>query len=56
MKYAVEMAELRYHDIHTEFHKDWFRHSEVNRGDTQTHTQQRDRISLLSFFKESRLK
>jgi hypothetical protein len=28
MKYAVEMG----HDIH----KDWFRHSEVDREDTQT--------------------
>jgi hypothetical protein len=22
---------LRCHDIHTEFHKDWFRHSEVDK-------------------------
>jgi hypothetical protein len=26
-------------DIRTKYHKDWFRHSEVNKGDTQTHTQ-----------------
>jgi hypothetical protein len=33
---------LRCHDIHTEFHKDWFRHSDVNRGrftDTWTRRQ-----------------
>jgi hypothetical protein len=24
--------ELRTHDIHTKFHKDWFTHSEVNVG------------------------
>jgi hypothetical protein len=23
---------LRCHDIHTEFHKEWFRHSKVGRG------------------------
>jgi hypothetical protein len=23
--------ELRWHDTHTEFHKEWFRHSEVHR-------------------------
>jgi hypothetical protein len=50
--------------IRTKFHKDWFRHSKVNRwGDTQTdrdththththaNTQQRDLISLLDSFK-----
>jgi hypothetical protein len=31
--------------------KDWFRHSKVNKGDTQTNRQQRDLISLLYFFK-----
>jgi uncharacterized C2H2 Zn-finger protein len=50
---------LRCRDICTKFHKDWFRHSEVNRGHTHTHTQERDLISLLCFFffqnKESRL-
>jgi hypothetical protein len=35
----------------TKFHKDWFRLSKVNRGDTNTHGQQRDLISLLYFFK-----
>jgi hypothetical protein len=29
---------LRCRDIRTKFHKYWFRHSEVNTGDTQTHT------------------
>jgi hypothetical protein len=38
---------LRYHDAHTKFNEDWFRHSEVNRGDSQTHRQPGDRISLL---------
>jgi hypothetical protein len=28
MKNAVEMAQN--HDIHTKFHKDWFRHSKVD--------------------------
>jgi hypothetical protein len=28
MKYAAEMG-LRSHDIHSEFHKDWFKHSKV---------------------------
>jgi hypothetical protein len=29
---------LRCHDIRTKFSKDWFRHSEVDKGgDTQTH-------------------
>jgi hypothetical protein len=44
---------LRCHDIHTKFHTDWFQHSEVIRGDTQTHRQDGDRISLLE---ESRLR
>jgi hypothetical protein len=49
---------LRCHDMHTEFHKDWYRHSKVNWGDSQTHRQHGDRISLLSLFqnKESRQK
>jgi hypothetical protein len=29
---------LRCHDIHTKFHKDWFRHSKIDRADTQTQT------------------
>jgi hypothetical protein len=41
---------LRCHDIHTKFHKDWFSHSEVDRGDSQTHKQHGDIISLLLFF------
>jgi hypothetical protein len=40
-----------YHDIHIKFHKDWFSHSEVNEtGDSQTHGEYGDRISLLLFF------
>jgi hypothetical protein len=35
---------LKCHDIYTKFHKDWFRHSTVDRGDTQTYKQHRDRI------------
>jgi hypothetical protein len=31
MKYAVEMGSGA-----IKFHKDWFRHSKVDRGDTQT--------------------
>jgi hypothetical protein len=48
---------LRCHDIHTKFHEDWFSHSKVDEGDTQTHRQHGDLISLLLFFqkKESRL-
>jgi hypothetical protein len=44
--------------IHTEFHKDWFRHSKIEVGlHIQTHRQHGDLISLLLFFqnKESRL-
>jgi hypothetical protein len=37
MKYAVDMGscDTIYH-VHTEFYKDWFRHSEVDRQNTQT--------------------
>jgi hypothetical protein len=35
---------------HTKFRKDWIRHSEVDRRDSQTHRQHDDLISLLSFF------
>jgi hypothetical protein len=51
MKYAVEMRSG------TKFLRDWFRHLEVNKVDSQTHRQHGDRISLLSFFqnKESML-
>jgi hypothetical protein len=50
--------DLRCHDIHTKFHKDWFSHSEVNRRDSYAHRQQGNLISLLLVFqnKESRLK
>jgi hypothetical protein len=44
--------EVRCHDIHTKFHRDWLRHSEVNRGDTPTvwrpHKQTRRRGSFLA--------
>jgi hypothetical protein len=46
------------HYIHTKFHNNWFSHSNVNKGDTQTYRRQHGhRISLLSFFqnKETRL-
>jgi hypothetical protein len=39
---------LRCHDI-LNFHKVWFKNSEVNRGDTQAHKQHGDRISLFLF-------
>jgi hypothetical protein len=57
-KFAVEMDSGAMIHEHTKFHKDWFRHSKVERGNTQTYRQHCDRISLLSFFqnKESRLK
>jgi hypothetical protein len=44
--------------MHIKFHKDWFKHSKVNRGDKETHRQHGEGISLLSFFlnKENRLK
>jgi hypothetical protein len=49
---------LRCHDIHTEFHTDWFSHSKVDMGGGYTDTQHGDRISLFLLFqnKESRLK
>jgi hypothetical protein len=44
-------------NVHTKFHKVWFRHSKVNREE-QTHRDEGDLIGLLLFFlnKESRLK
>jgi hypothetical protein len=42
--------EVTCRDIHTKFHKDWFRHSEVNRWDRHTDTQQGDIIRLLTIF------
>jgi hypothetical protein len=46
MKYATEMGsdDVR---VHTKFHKDWFRNSKVNRGDSQARREHEDRISLL---------
>jgi hypothetical protein len=41
---------LRCRDIHTKFHKDWFRHSKVNRGDTQAHTHTCIKVISLSCF------
>jgi hypothetical protein len=43
--------------VHTKFHKDWFRHSKVDKGG-YTHRQHGDLMSLLSYFqtKESRVK
>jgi hypothetical protein len=43
---------LRCHDIHTNFHKDWFRHSKADSGTagTPTHRQDTARIGLLLFF------
>jgi hypothetical protein len=48
---------LRCHDIQAMLHIDWFRHSKVNRGYTQTHRQHGKSISLLSLLqiKESNL-
>jgi hypothetical protein len=37
--------EVRNHDIRSKFHKDWFRHSKVNRrGDTHTDTHRNRKI------------
>jgi hypothetical protein len=57
MKCAVEMGSGVVIYVHTKFHKDRFRHSEVNRGDTQIHIQKGDLVSLFLFFqnKEWRL-
>jgi hypothetical protein len=43
---------FRCHDIglHTKLHKEWFSHSEVDKGDTQTYRHHDDYISLLLFF------
>jgi hypothetical protein len=41
---------LRCHNVHTKVYEDWLEHSKVDRGDTQTHRQHGDRISLLLFF------
>jgi hypothetical protein len=34
---------VRCHDMHTKFHKDWFRQSKVNKGETDKHTYTRAR-------------
>jgi hypothetical protein len=58
---AHRRDELRCYDIHSKFHKEWFRHSKVDRRGmhiqrhrththTHTHTQQGDHLGLLSFF------
>jgi hypothetical protein len=36
---------FRCHDIHTNYHKDWFRNSEGDRGDSQTYRQHGDLIN-----------
>jgi hypothetical protein len=36
---------LRYHDIYTKFREDWFSHSKVDVGDSQTHREHVDLIS-----------
>jgi hypothetical protein len=41
---------LRCHDINKKFHKHLFRHSKVDRVDTQTQRQYGDLISLILFF------
>jgi hypothetical protein len=50
--------ELRCHDVHTRFYEDWFRYSNLIRGDTQTHRQHGNLISPPFFFqnKENCLK
>jgi hypothetical protein len=53
MKYATEMGSCA-----MSFMKTWFRHSKVDKGETHTHRQYGDCISLLLVFrnKKSRLK
>jgi hypothetical protein len=50
---------LRCNDIYTKFHKDFFRQSEVYKGDTptdtQTHKEHDDLISLLIFLQNKDL-
>jgi hypothetical protein len=37
MKYAVDMGSVAMmYEVHTKFHNDWFRHLNVDSGDTQT--------------------
>jgi hypothetical protein len=58
MKYAVEMSSGVVVYIDTKFHKDWFRHPKVYRGNTLTYRQHGNLINLLLFFenKESKQK
>jgi hypothetical protein len=54
--YEIRLCEeLMCYDVHTKFHKDWFRHSEVDKGDAQTQTQREHvdllRLPLFFFFK-----
>jgi hypothetical protein len=37
--------------VHSKFHKDWFRHSKTDRGNSQAHRQHDDLMSLLTFSK-----
>jgi hypothetical protein len=43
---------VEYRDMYAKFLEDWFRHSNVNRGDTHIdrHRQKGDLINLLLFF------
>jgi hypothetical protein len=43
----LRWVRVPYYTVHTKFHKDWFRHSKVDKGDTQTRRQDGDRINLL---------
>jgi hypothetical protein len=48
--YKVRRSDgLRCHDVHTKFHEDWFRYSEVDWGRV-IDREHGDRISLLLFF------
>jgi hypothetical protein len=49
MKYAAEMGSGTM-ILHTKFHNNWFRHSKVDKGNSQAYRQHRDIISLLLFF------
>jgi hypothetical protein len=40
---------FRRHEIHIKFYKDWFRHSKLDRGDSQTQRAYGDSISLFYF-------
>jgi hypothetical protein len=58
MKYAVEMGAGVMMYIHSQFHKQWFRHWKVKGLYIQTHRQQDILICLRSFLqnKESKLR